>query len=86
MPRKPIDYSKTHFYKIVCRDKVKQGVEPETQTKRENQSGNTCIKQNKQARSFCALEPQHQQHITLTQVVVRERGISVSNYGYFTLT
>ena len=20
MPRKPIDYSKTHFYKIVCKD------------------------------------------------------------------
>ena len=27
---------------------VKQGVEPETQTKRGNQSGNTCIKQNNQ--------------------------------------
>ena len=58
MPRKPIDYSKTHFYKIVCRDKVKQGVEPETQTKRENQSGNTCIKQTTKRLFSKALEPQ----------------------------
>ena len=66
--------------KLVDPKEDKRGVEPNTFLP---QPLNI---QNKQARSFCALEPQHQQHITLTQVVVRERGISVSNYGYFTLT
>ena len=37
-----------HYVTIYIFKQVKQGVEPETQTKRGNQSGNTCIKQNNQ--------------------------------------
>ena len=49
MPRKPIDYSNTHFYKIVCKDlNITDCYVGHTAdfTKRKNAHKNNCLNQN----------------------------------------
>ena len=55
MPRKPIDYSKTHFYKIVCKDtSITDCYVGHTTdfTKRQWQHKNSCKNQNAKAYNF----------------------------------
>ena len=50
MPRKPIDYNKTHFYKIVCKDlKITDCYVGHTTdyTKRKNQHKTSCNNSNR---------------------------------------
>jgi predicted GIY-YIG superfamily endonuclease len=49
MPRKPMDYSNTHFYKIICRDlNIKDCYVGHTTnfSKRKNAHKNNCVKNN----------------------------------------